>query len=489
MSVDWSQVSLKDITSILGDGLHGTPKYDESGEYFFINGNNLDNGNIVITEKTKRASKSEYEKHKKDLNDRTILVSINGTLGNIAFYNGEKVFLGKSACYFNVNPDVDKHYVRYVLESRLFQDYIHNLATGSTIKNVSLKLMRDFSFKLPPKDIQESISRVLKDMDDNIQNNRKINRTLEQIAQAIFKSWFVDFEPVKAKMAVLKAGGTAEQAELAAMSVISAAGHGSPNAASAGRAGAAKDETALKQLQAEQPDADAHDCMDAGGRATQGAVAEGSANVAGGRMQGATYTELAQTAALFPAAMVDSELGDIPEGWAPVRIDSLLELAYGKALKKTDRINGNYPVYGSGGVNGSHNKPLVSGPGIIIGRKGTVGSIYWEQQDFCPIDTVFYVKPKAGVSLEFCFYLLQTLGLSEMNTDAAVPGLNRNNVCRLEVPNYPDALITYFTRITGKFVNKISSNKLENTILSKARDTLLPKLLSGEITLPNTEEA
>lgn len=88
----WTETSLEEITSVLGDGLHGTPAYSENGEYYFINGNNLKDGRIVTNEKTKRASKDEYLKHKRKLNHRTILVSINGTLGNIAIYNGEKVF-------------------------------------------------------------------------------------------------------------------------------------------------------------------------------------------------------------------------------------------------------------------------------------------------------------------------------------------------------------------------------------------------------------
>ncbi|QLC50065.1 restriction endonuclease subunit S [Methanolobus zinderi] len=194
MSCEWEEVRLEDITSVLGDGLHGTPKYDENGEYYFINGNNLSNGTIVINDKTKRASKEEYLKHKKNLNERTILVSINGTLGNIALYKGEKVFLGKSACYFNVIDEIDKQYIKYVLMSDYFQNYITSLATGTTIKNVSLKLMRDFTFKLPPLIIQKKISKFLEDLDDKIELNRQMNTILEQMAQAIFKHWFIDFE-------------------------------------------------------------------------------------------------------------------------------------------------------------------------------------------------------------------------------------------------------------------------------------------------------
>ena len=95
MDSEWKEVKLQDVVSILGDGLHGTPKYDNNGEYYFINGNNLCDGRIILKETTKRTSKEEFEKYKKELNDRTVLVSINGTLGNVALYNNEMCFLSK----------------------------------------------------------------------------------------------------------------------------------------------------------------------------------------------------------------------------------------------------------------------------------------------------------------------------------------------------------------------------------------------------------
>lgn len=146
----WKWKTIKEITSVLGDGLHGTPQYSQDGEYFFINGNNLSNGKIEIKENTKRVSKVEFEKYKKLLNDKTIFVSINGTLGNTAFYNQEKVILGKSACYFNVLDNTDKRYVRYCLTSQRFINFANNMATGSTIKNVGLKTMREFEIPKPP---------------------------------------------------------------------------------------------------------------------------------------------------------------------------------------------------------------------------------------------------------------------------------------------------------------------------------------------------
>jgi type I restriction enzyme S subunit len=195
MKSEWITIRLNDAVSLLGDGLHGTPEYDDNGDYYFINGNNLYNGEIVFKNDTKKVSFSEYKKYKKDLNNRTILVSINGTLGNIAFYNGEKCILGKSACYFNVKDTFDKDFIRYVVCAKNFQEYIRRFANGTTIKNVSLKVMRDYSFAIPTFSVQQEIGRTLRALDDKIANNTKINHHLEQIAQAIFKSWFVDFKP------------------------------------------------------------------------------------------------------------------------------------------------------------------------------------------------------------------------------------------------------------------------------------------------------
>jgi type I restriction enzyme S subunit len=153
----WEEKKLSEITSLLGDGLHGTPKYDENGEYYFINGNNLDNGKITYKDSTKKVSVKEYEKYKKKLNDRTILVSINGTLGNVAFYHNEKVILGKSACYFNLKEGVDKDFIKYIISSTYYLKYAHKEATGATIKNVSLKTMREFIVPLPSLKIQQTI--------------------------------------------------------------------------------------------------------------------------------------------------------------------------------------------------------------------------------------------------------------------------------------------------------------------------------------------
>ena len=153
----WEWVRLGNIVSILGDGIHGTPKYDDFGEFFFVNGNNLSNGKIEIKANTKRVNKSEYEKYKKALDDSSILVSINGTIGNIAFYNNEPVMLGKSACYFNLIERKLKPYVFWLIKTDYFMKYAFAKATGTTIKNVSLQAMNNFLVPLPSIDEQERI--------------------------------------------------------------------------------------------------------------------------------------------------------------------------------------------------------------------------------------------------------------------------------------------------------------------------------------------
>lgn len=146
----WNWARLSNVTSILGDGIHGTPEYDATGTVYFINGNNLSNGSIEIKADTKKVSEQEAEKHKRLLNSTTVLVSINGTLGNVAFYNGENVILGKSACYFNLMGNIDKQYIKHILETEYFTEYAKNVATGSTIKNVPLAGMRNFLIPVPP---------------------------------------------------------------------------------------------------------------------------------------------------------------------------------------------------------------------------------------------------------------------------------------------------------------------------------------------------
>jgi len=186
----WKTVRIEDVTTVLGDGLHGTPKYAIDGEYAFINGNNLENGRIVIKKGTKKVDLSQYEMYKKPLNDRTLLVSINGTLGNVAEYHNEKIILGKSACYFNVRTDIDKDFIRYIISSPIFRRYLESVATGTTIKNISLKQIREYEFQIPDRNLQKKISSILKQIDNKINTNYAINENLADQIQAIYSNEF-----------------------------------------------------------------------------------------------------------------------------------------------------------------------------------------------------------------------------------------------------------------------------------------------------------
>ncbi|HBF26086.1 MAG TPA: restriction endonuclease subunit S [Nitrosomonas sp.] len=289
--------------------------------------------------------------------------------------------------------------------------------------------LKTIEVPVPSIEEQQVVVRNIKALDVKIRANRRINQTLEAMAQAVFKSWFVDFDPVKARIAAIEQGQDPLRAAMRAIS--------------------GKTDLELDQMPREHHD------------------------------------QLAATAALFPDTMQESELGAIPKGWQVKRVGDLIELAYGKALKSTDRQEGAVPVYGSGGITGCHNEALVPHGAIIVGRKGTVGSLYWEDDPFYPIDTTFYVKPKA-VPMTYCFYAMQTLGLNKMNTDAAVPGLNRENVYRLELVKPSTPVLNAFDGLVAQIRKTMQANETTGQSLAELRDTLLPKLLSGELSVDNT---
>jgi type I restriction enzyme, S subunit len=279
------------------------------------------------------------------------------------------------------------------------KEYIESFNAGGSRRAVTKGHISSFVVPLAPLHEQQKIAEVVLAINDKIEQNRRTGRKLEALARAVFKAWFVDFEPVKAKAA----GATAFPG-----------------------------------------------------------------------MPAATFASL-------PAHFVDSELGPVPEGWRVRRLEDVLRLHYGKALNKTNRQPGEIPVYGSGGITGTHNVALVSAPGIIVGRKGSVGTLYWENQGFFPIDTTFYVEPVAGLGLHYLFELLQTLGLETMNTDAAVPGLNRENAYRLEVVVPPSDVSHRFDEYAKSLRDFVSQAARESAKLAALRDYLLPRLLSGRV--------
>lgn len=162
---NWNTSTLAEMCDGIGDGLHGTPEYDESGEYPFINGNNLIDGAIRVNALTKRVNKATYEKHYIEISQNAILLSINGTLGKIAFFNGEQVMLGKSACYCNLKVEVNRIFVYNIMKTDAFARYLEDNSTKSTIKNVGLKAIREYRLILPPLSLQKQFAAFVEEVD------------------------------------------------------------------------------------------------------------------------------------------------------------------------------------------------------------------------------------------------------------------------------------------------------------------------------------
>ncbi|RFP17894.1 restriction endonuclease subunit S [Duganella sp. BJB488] len=334
-----------------------------------------------------------------------VVLTVEAPLGEVAQLGPEKVALAQRVVTLRGKAGfLDNTYLLYLLQTDEMQDQLRARATGTTVLGIKQSELRKVPLAVPPIAAQVAAASTLKALDDRIALLRESNATLEAIAQALFKSWFVDFDPVHAKQ--------------------------------------------------------------------QGQIPEGMDDA---------------TAALFPDSCAESELGLVPTGWSVGTVEDLMEFAYGKALKSTDRIDGPIPVYGSGGITGFHNASLVDGPSIIVGRKGTVGSLYWEDRPFFPIDTVFYVRTKNP--LTYCFYLLQTLGLENMNTDGAVPGLNRNNAYRLNVAIPPKHVLAAFGSFATALRAKIFSNNERIECLATLRESLLPRLISGRLRIVEIDGA
>lgn len=188
----WPKSSLNSLCTRIGDGVHGTPKYVEYSDYPFINGNNLKQGYISIFSDTKKVSRTEYEKYFIQFDANTLFLSINGTLGSLAKYRGETVVLGKSVAYINCSK-VNVDFLYYYLQLESVQKQMWNVATGSTIKNLSLASIRNLQIPTPSTLEQNKIAAVLTALDAKIDCNNRINAELETMIKTLYEYWFVQF--------------------------------------------------------------------------------------------------------------------------------------------------------------------------------------------------------------------------------------------------------------------------------------------------------
>lgn len=159
--LDWQVKKLSKLTSAIGDGLHGTPQYAEDTSYFFVNGNNLSDGKVLLGGSARCINREVYDKHQSPLNENTILISINGTIGNLAKYRGELISLGKSVAYLNFSQEIVRDYQFYFMQSTEAQRYFCTVLTGTTINNLSLNSLRQMYVCVPAKNEQTSIAQYL----------------------------------------------------------------------------------------------------------------------------------------------------------------------------------------------------------------------------------------------------------------------------------------------------------------------------------------
>lgn len=327
--------------------------------------------------------------------------------------------------------------------------------TGIGAGKLDTKELQNMTVSLPPLEEQEKIASIPKTIDDKITLNRQINQTLEQMAQALFKSWFVDFDPVKAKAEAIAAGRDPERA---AMAVI-----------------AGKDEAALDALSPEQ------------------------------------QQQLAATARLFPSRLVESELGLVPEGWEVKPLSSIIELIGGGTPKRSceDFWNGNIPWFSvkdtpaeadvfvidtdqkitEAGLKGSSTKLLPAGTTIVTAR-GTVGKLALVGVPMAMNQSCYGVKGKNEVGDYFNYYVLKdSVRTLKQNTHGAVfDTITTGTFDTVKLPVPSTVLAQAFNERAGLLLRKILANSQETNTLTTLRDTLLPKLLSGELRVDQAEQ-
>ena len=376
-SKKWTRVVLRDICEKVNYGYTASAKQDKIGP-------KLLRITDIVPERIDWSSvpycKIEYKNLcKYQLERGDIVIARTGATTGYAKWirNDHKAVFASYLVRIRINQEHDNRYVGFIVESDEYKRFIKANISGAAQPQANAQVLTSFPIPLPPLPTQRKIASILSAYDDLIENNTRRIKILEEMAQTIYREWFVHF-----------------------------------------------------------------------------------------RFPG--YEKV---------RMVESEMGLIPEGWEVKKLGEVVELAYGKGLKKDNRIEGDIPVFGSSGIVGYHNESLVKGPGIIVGRKGHVGSVFWSNEDFFPIDTVYYVK--TSLNLHYVFYNLKNQNF--INSDVSVPGLSRVqaylNPCLI-----PDeTALRLFDNNIKPIFKQISVQQKKNINLRQTRNLLLPKLISGEI--------
>ncbi|WP_289021911.1 restriction endonuclease subunit S [Desulfobacter postgatei] len=415
------------------DGPHATPKKIEQGPYF-LSISSLEKGALDLS-KSAHLSDEDFVKWTKRVTPQEgdVLFSYETRLGEAALMPHDiKACLGRRMGL--LRPKTEKvipEYLLYAYLSPQFQETIRSKTIhGATVDRIALKELSDFPIRIPPKDEQEQVVSVLTSISSKLQLNHRINQTLEEMAQAIFKSWFVDFEPVKAK---IEAKFNGQDPERAAMSAIS------------GKINAELDQIPPDQL-----------------------------------------VQLRATAALFPDELTDSELGPIPVGWEVKFLRDVTEIAYGKNLPIKKLLPEGYPVFGGNGVIGYYKEYLYDNPRVMVACRGAASGKVLRSlpKSFVTNNSLVIDHEKKGYLTSY--YLqpcLEQCNLIDLTSGSAQPQMTIANMNPLQVIVPPKILIENHSVFISPLYREILSLERQNKSISQLRGTLLPKLLSGELEL------
>lgn len=334
-------------------------------------------------------------------------------------------------------------YLFYLLSDKKFSEYTVLTSKGAKMPRGDKAAIMQYKVFVPEPNVQRAVSGALRTYDLKLKTNTKINQTLEHLAQAIFKSWFVDFDPVKAKIEALAAGGSADDAELAAMGVISA-----------------KTLDELNSLKANNPEA---------------------------------FNKLAQTAALFPAAMQDSELGEIPEGWEVKQLSEICQVINGRAYKNTEFKTEGTPIVriqnlSNGGKTVYSDLELppekyIDPEDFIYAWSATFGPHIWRGPKSIYHYHIWKMEVDESVISRYFLYLSmfrKTEAMKNAGTGSIFTHLTKKIMESQHVLIGDHAINKKFSDIIVPIFDQISSLKNESTHLADIRDALLPKLLTGD---------
>ena len=354
------------------------------------------------------------------------------------------------------NNKWDQIYLFYALKYKNFQEFLLLGAQGSAQPSIVLDQILDAEIAYP--DNRREIAKKLFSMDQKIHLNTQINQTLEQIAQALFKSWFVDFDPVRAKVQALSDGLSLEQAELAAMQAIS---------------GKTPEElTAFSQTQPER------------------------------------YAELAETAKAFPCEMVEVDGVEVPKGWKQITLSEICEMQNGYAFKSSEWTDSGIPVIKIGSIqskiltvegngfvsedNLSLRSNFVLNDGdIAIGLTGAyvgkVGRMPANKKAMLNQRVAKFLAKRINESETFYSFIYMNVIQEEFKNfvDFTAQGSAQPNISTKDILKYPLLLANNevhlaFEKLLKKILDKSIFNGYQNEILSNSRDLLLPRLLDGE---------